>query len=296
MEKHLRSVLTALLICLMAAPVFAYSAWQPAENFSDDLPVLVLELRTTYEKAVANRAASTDFLKDLESIISRFEALSTLAGSDLARQITYRTWSEPVEIKHLSRNVGAASNVGQIVYLWVKGANNGRIWGTNFYTNDSDLGTAAVHAGVLDVDENGIVAVRILPAQSEHVGSTRNGITSLNYGTYNYSYEFVEFDKSSLLIQNPGNLWNFAGYIGQTLAIQVTGSNVGTVWGTGVYTLDSDLATAAVHSGLVKPGEVAVVLAEILPGQDAYTGSENFGVSSRNYGTYRTSYRLKNPQ
>ncbi len=295
MKMRLRS-LTVLVVLLLTVPVLAYSAWQPEADSTDNLADLVIELRSAYELAVANRSASPDFLGDLEDLLLRFEALLSMSRNGSAAQNLYGVWSEPVEVTYFNRYAGTASEVGKIVYFRVKGADNGRVWGTQVYTNDSDLATAAVHAGVLSVDQSGIVAVRILPGQSEYEASIRNGITSNSYGGYDCSYEFVAYNESSLLIQNPGHLGDFGGFVGQTLALQVTGSTDGTVWGTGIYTIDSDLATAAVHAGLVRPGETAIVLAEILPGQESYAGSENFGVSSRDFWQYWASYHLKNPQ
>lgn len=295
MKMRLSIALTVLLMCLLTFPVFAYSAWQPESDSTDNLVDLVVELRSAYELAVTNRAASQNFLGDLEDLLLRFEAFLFGSESGSAARTSYGVWSEPVEVAYFNRYAGTISEVGKIVYFRVKGADNGRVWGTQIYTNDSDLSTAAVHAGVLSVDQSGIVAVRILPGQAEYEASKRNGITSNSYGGYDVSYEFVAYDESSLLILNPGHLGDFGGFVGQTLAFQVTGSTAGTVWGTGIYTIDSDLATAAVHAGLVKPGETGIILAEILPGQDSYASSENFGVSSRNFWQYWGSYRLKNP-
>lgn len=60
----------------------------------------------------------------------------------------------------------------------------------------------------------------------------------------------------------------------------------GRIWGTDVYTNDSHICTAAVHAGLIDPGEGGVVTLEPRPGQDAYAGSERHGVRSRRYGRW----------
>ena len=75
MKGQLSTALTVLLVCLLVLPVFAYSTWQPEDHSSDDMLDLVVELRTIYELAAANRAASPDFLRDLEDLVLRFEAL-----------------------------------------------------------------------------------------------------------------------------------------------------------------------------------------------------------------------------
>ncbi|WP_299725330.1 LCCL domain-containing protein [Devosia sp.] len=58
---------------------------------------------------------------------------------------------------------------------------------------------------------------------------------------------------------DPGSLFNFAGAVGQTLKLNVVGSDTGAIWGDGTYTSDSALAVAAVHAGALKVGQAGVV-------------------------------------
>src|SRR5436305_1871131 len=63
--------------------------------------------------------------------------------------------------------------------------------------------------------------------------------------------------------------------------------------GLDVYTEDSPLAVAAVHAGVVRPGERAVVRVSVLPGRDHYEGSTRNGVTTQNYGKWDGSYRVE---
>lgn len=65
---------------------------------------------------------------------------------------------------------------------------------------------------------------------------------------------------------------------------------VRSVWGTGTYTDDSSVCSAAVHEGLINTAEGGRVVIEIAPGQEAYDGSEANGVTSSDYGEYGGSY------
>ncbi len=66
------------------------------------------------------------------------------------------------------------------------------IWGTDTYTLDSNLGAAAVHAGVLTPGQTATVKVRTVVSPAQFVASVRNGITSTGYGVYPAgAYEFV---------------------------------------------------------------------------------------------------------
>ena len=65
------------------------------------------------------------------------------------------------------------------------------VWGTGIYTDDSSIGTAAVHAGLITFVAGGTVTIRILPGQSSYTASTAYGVTSLDYGVWDGSFEFV---------------------------------------------------------------------------------------------------------
>ena len=63
-----------------------------------------------------------------------------------------------------------------------------------------------------------------------------------------------------------------------------------TVWGTGTYTDDTSVCTAAVHAGLITPEAGGRVVIQIAPGQDSYTGSEANGITSLDYGVWDGSF------
>lgn len=73
-------------------------------------------------------------------------------------------------------------------YVLVTGAVGGSIWGTDEYTTDSSIAAAAVHAGLLEEGGTGIVKLRLLPGKDEYQGTTRNGVSTRNWGPYNSSY------------------------------------------------------------------------------------------------------------
>jgi hypothetical protein len=83
---------------------------------------------------------------------------------------------------------GHRGDVGKSFLFEVTGANAGPVWGTEVYTDDSSLATAAVHAGVLAVGQKGVVKVTILPGQADYTSSTSNGVTSGSWGSWVGSY------------------------------------------------------------------------------------------------------------
>ena len=80
--------------------------------------------------------------------------------------------------------------------------------------------------------------------------------------------------------------------IGATYYFRVTGEADGPLWGTDIYTGDSAIAAAAVHAGLVKAGETAVVKVTVEQPLAQYQGSVRNGVTSHDFGRYGTAYRL----
>lgn len=99
-------------------------------------------------------------------------------------------------------------------------------------------------------------------------------------------------DQGLLAGDAPPNMRALCDQVGSTYYFRVTGDTNGMLWGTDVYTGDSSIATAAVHAGLVQPGESAVVKITVERPLSHYHGSERNGVTSRDFGHYETAYRL----
>ncbi|MGE5361782.1 MAG: LCCL domain-containing protein [Bacteroidales bacterium] len=99
-------------------------------------------------------------------------------------------------------------------------------------------------------------------------------------------------DQGLLAGDAPPNMVNLCDPIGATYYFRVTGEITGSVWGTDIYTGDSSIAAAAVHAGLVPAGEPALVKVTVERPLPQYHGSVRNGVTSHDYGTYGTAYRL----
>jgi hypothetical protein len=99
-------------------------------------------------------------------------------------------------------------------------------------------------------------------------------------------------DQGYLAADAPANMLELADPVGATYYFRIAGRAEGACWGTDVYTGDSMLAVAAVHAGLVKPGDSAIVKAVSVPPPDAFGGSVRHGVTSHDFGRYGSAYRL----
>lgn len=167
----------------------------------------------------------------------------------------------------------------------------GSVWGTDRYTDDSALCTAAIHAGVI-TDAGGPITVLREPGHPVYAGTTRNGVRSSDYGNYARSIHFAGAAPAAEPPPCPRTL-----SINPTLATpyacacSAEAVGEGSVWGSNPYTDDSALCRAAVHAGAVgASGGVITVYREA--GRELYVGTARNGVSTRDYGRYARSIRF----
>jgi hypothetical protein len=83
--------------------------------------------------------------------------------------------------------------------------------------------------------------------------------------------------------------------IGKIYRITITGTTGGAIWGTDIYTSDSYIPCAAVHSGFVANGETKEVYIKVVQGLNEYIGSTRNGVSTSGYGGWGLSYQFVSP-
>jgi len=172
-----------------------------------------------------------------------------------------------------------------------------RLWGTDTYTDDSSICTAAVHAGLVTSRQGGTVNIEILPGATAYEGSTRNGVSSNSYGTWHGSFRFVAGSGSGGQTSGQAADWNtqadrWRGQNGSqfTLSCPAGGTISQRLWGTDTYTDDSSICTAAVHAGLITSAGGGLVTIELRPGASSYRGSMRNGVTSRDYGAWNGSF------
>ena len=180
---------------------------------------------------------------------------------------------------------------GQTLSFGIRGRDDQPVWGTTTYTDDSALETAAVHAGLLRAGQSGIVKVRLLPGQEHYEASNQNGVQSLEYARQRGSYRFGAVSVTQRT--RTSSLTSYRDLVGSSITLPAVGAVTGSVWGTDVYTDDSSAAAAAVHAGVIGPGEFAFLKVTLLPGQAGYAGSARYGVTSQSFGAFEGSYRVE---
>lgn len=166
------------------------------------------------------------------------------------------------------------------------------VWGTDYYTDDSALCQAAVHAGAIG-SGGGVILARVVPGRDYYTGSQRNGIASSNYGSWGRTIVFdgvkAVAGGTDGVAQCPGT-YEASGQ-GWSGTCRCPGVTDGPVWGSNPYTTDSNLCRAAMHAGVIAAagGLVRVTSAA---GRERYSGSSRNGVTTNDWGSYGGSFRV----
>lgn len=181
----------------------------------------------------------------------------------------------------------------------------GEVWGTDLYTDDSSVCTAAAHAGHIDPEAGGVFALRMKPGQQTYAGSRRNGVVSAAWGQWDFSFsierapprpdfeapivtEFAETRSDPDAPAEPGGEVISWSYTAARLAPNgrrftfrcMEGGISERVSGVDLYSWDSSIFTAAVHAGVITLPEGGVVTIEMRPGRPSYRSVMRNGVMS----------------
>lgn len=173
----------------------------------------------------------------------------------------------------------------------------GSVWGTDIYTDDSSVCTAAVHAGRITLAGGGRVVIEILPGQQAYTGSNRNRVASSGYGAWSGSFSIISAESRYPPERSGGDTWGatasqFASWVGARITFRCPsgGEAIWSVWGTGVYTSDSSACLAAVHAGVITLARGGRVAVEMRDGRESYAASTRNGVTTRAYGRWNASF------
>jgi len=209
----------------------------------------------------------------------------------------------------------------------------GPVWGTDLYTDDSSICTAAAHAGLLDPTTTGDVAIEIRPGATSYLPSKRHGVESQPWGAWACSYVFLSqtcapgsrrcAEACTDVLRDPRH----CGGCGKACGVDescragvcVTGSDA--TWTTTVS--DKPCTAGTTHTFHCPKGAVPVpqptvwgsatftadssicaaavhdgkptetVVVEMRPGLPAYTGTTRHGVTSTSYGPWTCSFVVR---
>ncbi|APE43554.1 hypothetical protein BOO69_09125 [Sulfitobacter alexandrii] len=162
----------------------------------------------------------------------------------------------------------------------------GSVWGSGPYTGDSDVCRAAVHAGAIP-PTGGQVRVSAAPGLEAYEGSSRNGVTTSRWGSYGQSFEVAAATTTSTTLQATCDVMP-PDTESLICVCPENGPVSKSVWGSGPYTADSDICSAARHAGVIDAAGGSVTAIR-LKGLDSYAGSAANGVTSSKWGSFEGS-------
>lgn len=158
----------------------------------------VASLRELVEKKIAEVEAKAEQRRKaiLQHTLEQLEPLQKemFRAGELGKAIATFVMIQSLKARAMNvlpdpGNLLQYQQVGKSFHFQVTGSNQGPVWGTDVYTSDSHLATAAVHAGALELGEEGVVRVSVVSMIGmEIVGTVRNGIMTMNWGPYQVGY------------------------------------------------------------------------------------------------------------
>ncbi|XP_075472671.1 cysteine-rich secretory protein LCCL domain-containing 2-like isoform X2 [Ascaphus truei] len=196
------------------------------------------------------------------------------------------------------------------------------VWGTDIYAENSPICVAAIHAGVSS-NAGGLVTVEKKPGEIRYNGFTKNALTSLSSEASATSFTFTIYAATtSTTTTTTTTITTHATTPATTRANTTTTTPRSTttivnvscsttseillastetvwcpegctrnyyVWGTDIYTSDSEMCPAAIHAGklTVSGGYVAVTK---WPGLERYVGSLRNGINTLNTMAWTDSF------
>lgn len=176
------------------------------------------------------------------------------------------------------------------------GGTLGSLWGTETYTDDSSVCTAAVHVGLITIADGGTVTIEIQPGGDTYVAGEANDVISEYYGPYAGSFIFPDAPPGSGDFAVPAKSWSQTASglaVGDSRELECSANGTaGSVWGTGTYTSDSSICTAAALEGLITLASGGPVVVDVVDGEDSYSGSTANGITSQDYGVYALSFEF----
>jgi hypothetical protein len=160
-----------------------------------------------------------------------------------------------------------------------------------------------VHHGYITVREGGTVQVVIRPGLASYAGTSLNGVTTESWPAWEGSFEIVglvpPFEEAPPpSVEGPwsAHAMDHRGRTGERFEYDCPpGGSPGPIWGTGIYTDDSSVCTAAVLAGHISFVDGGRVTIEMRPGRHFYVGTRRQVVRSGAWGQWDGSFVIVAP-
>ena len=177
---------------------------------------------------------------------------------------------------------------GEMICSCPADAGNGSVWGSGPYTADSNICTAARHAGAVDA-AGGVIRLTEAAGQDSYEGSERNGVSTSSWGSYGSSFNVTAIGSKPVVAASEyATCSTMPSGVDEHACNCPANARQGSVWGNGPYTADSDICTAALHNGYIEAEGGDVFVLRVV-GLDSYLGGDGYGVTTSDWGGYDSS-------
>ena len=189
----------------------------------------------------------------------------------------------------------------QVSFRCPPGGTIGSIWGTDLYSDDSSVCTAAVHAVAgLSAAAGFDVVIEIRPGAESYHGTTRFGVTSGDWDAWEGSFlvrsaggvaRTTNDAKAPQAIDWSTNATTMRDQQGAQIRVTCPPrGSAGAIWGTDVYSDDSSICTAAVHAGRMSFADGGTVTLQMTGPRVRFDPSTRNGVTSGAWGEWPGSF------
>ena len=116
---------------------------------------------------------------------------------------------------------------------------------------------------------------------------------SHDYGAWEHSYSFVHDDAPGSITWK--TVWNgIPDDFTDPIVVNCPGGGDAskTIWGTDVYTRDSTICVAAVHTGTITPEKGGLVTVRRAPAPKEYLGTQRYRVTSQRWGSSADAFSV----
>ena len=97
--------------------------------------------------------------------------------------------STPAKITWGTTARGTQGYTGSVAVICPEAGRVTAVWGTDAYTGDSSICSAAVHAGAISLEKGGPVTLKLTEGRKAYQGSSRHGVVSREFGSWESSFE-----------------------------------------------------------------------------------------------------------
>ena len=169
-----------------AAIITAFASLITAIGFPSLFPDLARQLWLKDNSTTENQDINSQNGKGNSSISTQKKEVTPNPISTKSKTPSL-DWSDTAKSQEISNKLDQ-----DFPFICPPGGGTKTIYGTDIYTSDSSICTAAIHSGLINAKYGGQVTILIQGVQDSYLGSKRNGVESRRWGKYGESFTFIE--------------------------------------------------------------------------------------------------------